>query len=100
MKVVEGALLESSPNPRLVLFGKERKGMVDVGVIRDELPIEICEAKEGMDSLDRSGEFHASIADSLTGSILTSPLLMMRPRYSMEGVSKVHLESLTERPCL
>ena len=37
------------------------------------------------------------MADSLTGSILTSPLPMMRPRYSMEGVLKVHLESLTER---
>ena len=45
------------------------------------------------------GGFHVSMADSLTGSILTSPLPMMRPRYSMEEVLKAHLESLTERPC-
>ena len=51
-KVVKGTLLKSSPNPRLVLFGKEHKGGDDVGVIRDELPIEICKAKEGMDSFD------------------------------------------------
>ena len=57
MKVVKGALLEGSPNPRLVLFGKEHKRIDDVGVIRDEFPIEICEAKEGTDSFDRGGEF-------------------------------------------
>ena len=55
MKVVEGMLLESSPNPGLVLFGKEHKGMNNVGVIRDELLIEICKAKEGTDSFDRGG---------------------------------------------
>ena len=44
------------------------------------------------------GNFHMSMADSSIGSILTSPLPMMRPRYSME-MSKAHLESLTERPC-
>ena len=55
MKVVKGALLESSPNPRLVLFGKECKGVDDIGVIRDELLIEICETKEGMDSFDGGG---------------------------------------------
>ena len=56
-KVVEGALLENSPNPRLVFFGKECEGVDDVGVIRDELPIEICKTKEGTDSLDRGGGF-------------------------------------------
>ena len=56
-KVVKGMLLESSPNPRLVLFGKKCKGVDDVGVIRDELPIEICKTKEGTDSLDRGGGF-------------------------------------------
>ena len=57
MKVVEGVLLESSPNPRLVLFGKECEGVDDVGVIRDELLIEICKTKEGTDSFDRGGGF-------------------------------------------
>ena len=57
MKVVKGALLESSPNPRLVLFGKERKGVDNVRVIRNELPIEICEVEEEMDSFDRGGRF-------------------------------------------
>ena len=57
MKVVEGALLESFPNPRLVLFCKEHKGIDNVGVIRDELLIEICEAEKGMDSFDRGGRF-------------------------------------------
>ena len=57
MKVVKGTLLASSPNPRLVLFDKECEGIDDVGVIRDELPIEICEAKEGTDSFDRGGGF-------------------------------------------
>ena len=56
-KVVEGALLESSSNPRLVLFDKECKGGDDVGVIRDELSIEICKAKEGTDSFDGGGKF-------------------------------------------
>ena len=49
--------LPISPNPRLVLFGKEHKRIDDVGVIRDEFPIEICEAKEGTDSFDRGGGF-------------------------------------------
>ena len=56
-KVVKGTLLESSPNPRLVLFGKECKRVDNVGVIRDELLIEICEAKEGTDSFDGGGSF-------------------------------------------
>ena len=56
-KVVEGVLLEGSPNPRLVLFGKECKRIGNVGVIRDEFPIEICKAKEGTDFFDRGGEF-------------------------------------------
>ena len=56
-KVVEGTLLESSPNPRLVLFGKERKGVDDVGVIRDKLLIEICEAEKGTDSFNGGGRF-------------------------------------------
>ena len=55
MKVVEGMLLESFPNPGLVLFDMECKGMNDIGVIRDELSIEICEAEEEMDSFDRGG---------------------------------------------
>ena len=56
-KVVKGVLLESFPNPRLVLFGKERKGIDDVGVIKDELLIEICEAEKETDSFDRGGGF-------------------------------------------
>ena len=57
MKVVKGTLLASSPNPRLVLFDKECKGIDDIEVIRDELSIEICKAKEGTDSFDRGGGF-------------------------------------------
>ena len=56
-KVVKGMLLESSPNPRLILFDKEHREIDDVGVIRDELPIEICKPKEGMDSFDKGGGF-------------------------------------------
>ena len=57
MKVVKGALLESSPNPRLILFGKECEEIDNVGVIRNEFLIEICETKEGADSFDRGGGF-------------------------------------------
>ena len=56
-KVIEGTLLKSSPNPRFVFFGKEHKGGDNVGVIRDELLIEICEAKEGTNSFDGGGKF-------------------------------------------
>ena len=52
MQGVEGFLLRFSPRPRVVLSGEGDNGCDNVGVIGNELSIEVCEAKKGMYSLD------------------------------------------------
>ena len=44
MKGIKGSLLEGAPGPGLVFFGEGSEGSDDVGVIGDELPIEVGKA--------------------------------------------------------
>ena len=44
MKGVKGSLLEGAPGPGLVFLGEGGEGSDDVGVIGDELLIEVGEA--------------------------------------------------------
>ena len=53
MQGVESFLLRFSPRPRVVLSGEEDNGCDNVGVIANELAIEVCKAKEGIYSLDQ-----------------------------------------------
>ena len=53
MQRVEGFLLGFSPRPRVVFSSKENNGCDDVGVVRDELAIEVCKTEEGAYSFDR-----------------------------------------------
>ena len=50
---VKSFLLRLSPGPRAVLLGEEDNGCDNVGVVGDELSIEVRKAKEGTYSLDR-----------------------------------------------
>ena len=44
---VESLLLGFSPRPRVVFASEEDNGCDDVGVVRNELAVKVCRAKEG-----------------------------------------------------
>ena len=41
-KVIEGALLERGPCPRLIFFGEEGERSDDVGIVWNEFVIKVC----------------------------------------------------------
>ena len=53
MQGVESFLLRFSPRLRVVLLSEEDNGCNNIGVVGNELSIEVCEAKEGVYSLDQ-----------------------------------------------
>ena len=63
---VESFLLGLSPRPRVVFMSEKDNGCNNVGVVGNELVIEVCKSEEGVDSLDRGqgmpvpdgGKFH------------------------------------------
>ena len=45
-KMIEGALLERAPYPRLILFDEEGERGDNVGIVWNEFSIEVCKTKE------------------------------------------------------
>ena len=52
---VEGGLAGGRPVPGEVLLGEVNERSGDIGVIRNEMSVEVCEAKEGPDVFDFLG---------------------------------------------
>ena len=53
MKTVKGFLLEASPRPGVVLSSEEDDGCDNIGVVGNELAIEVHKSEEGAHSFDR-----------------------------------------------
>ena len=48
-------MASGGPVPREVFLGEVNEGLGDVGVVRDKMMVEICEAKEGSNVFDFLG---------------------------------------------
>ena len=51
-EVVEQSLACRGPFPREVFLGEVDEGSGNVGVVRDEMTVEVCKAEEGSDVFD------------------------------------------------
>ena len=65
-------LLGLSPGPRVVLLSEEDNGCDDVGVVRNELAVKVCRAKEGAYSLDRGRRVLCGLHNQISSSAHSS----------------------------